>query len=435
MSKRRLTALLVLLALCFICSTALAYSVDEAEGAVVRVHKVVTLPEDQQFAIDDGNGGTLIVYVPAQTHSYIGTAFAVGNVSSPVQCFVTNHHVISTTEAADAVVADPVSGQYVTSELESFEYPQVEYYLIFDDINSAIPVTVVTTSDRADLAVVSLAAPTTRRTAAILRPYDVNTMKKEHVYALGFPGGANYLLSDESRSAYVSTQVTRTDGLISAFLSHEYTGEGDMLQTNAAINGGNSGGPLVDDNGYVLGVNTMTITSTEGIHAALSINEVIRMLDTAGIAYTTADEYTKGASPNIGPIIAVILAMLLVAAAVVFNVWFLRRKPDIKPEAITRTLVGENGALAERRFVITGKSVIGRDPQTCQIVFPADTKGVSREHCTITIRDGQVSVTDNGSAFGTWVDDVKLVPGKSVVLHRGHRLCLGSRKQSFILRS
>lgn len=48
----------------------------------------------------------------------------------------------------------------------------------------------------------------------------------------------------------------------------------DLIQTDATINPGNSGGPLIYPNGEVMGINTVKISSAEGIGFAIPINIV-----------------------------------------------------------------------------------------------------------------------------------------------------------------
>ena len=76
---------------------------------------------------------------------------------------------------------------------------------------------------------------------------------------------------------------TVTTGIVSA-LNRSLDAENNehlekLIQTDAAINHGNSGGPLVDATGAVIGVNTAIASEGQNIGFALSINQVKTVID------------------------------------------------------------------------------------------------------------------------------------------------------------
>jgi serine protease Do len=101
----------------------------------------------------------------------------------------------------------------------------------------------------------------------------------EWVIALGNPFGL----------FEINDKPTVTVGVVSA-LNMKVAAEGnrvykDMVQTDASINSGNSGGPLVDVEGKVIGINTIIFTGSAystgsiGVGFAISINRVKKIME------------------------------------------------------------------------------------------------------------------------------------------------------------
>ena len=127
------------------------------------------------------------------------------------------------------------------------------------------PGTVIATDPAHDLAVVKVEAATDLPTIPI---GDASALKVgQQVIAIGSPLGT----FTESVTSGILSATGRTIEVGSP-TSRQTTTMSGLLQTDAAINAGNSGGPLLDVTGAVIGVNTAAAQSAQGIGFAVPID-------------------------------------------------------------------------------------------------------------------------------------------------------------------
>jgi len=79
-----------------------------------------------------------------------------------------------------------------------------------------------------------------------------------------------------SGSALGTLQNTVTRGIVSAM---RQSGPAMLVQTDAAVNPGNSGGPLLDRRGTVIGVTTMGYVDRQGLNFAVAADHAKALLD------------------------------------------------------------------------------------------------------------------------------------------------------------
>ena len=90
----------------------------------------------------------------------------------------------------------------------------------------------------------------------------------ETVYAIGNPIGYEF------RRTITSGIVSAINRTIKIEENGTTTYMTDLIQTDASINQGNSGGPLILSSGEIIGINSVKITTAEGIGFAIPVNAV-----------------------------------------------------------------------------------------------------------------------------------------------------------------
>ena len=221
------------------------------EQTTVAIHEAPEKPESQEEGLSlqeiyEQN----IPSVVSITASTLGTtATGTGVVLSGKGYLVTNYHVIEDAQRLTVRLTDE-------RELEA---------------------AVVGTDPVSDLAVLYIRAE--NLTAAQFGDSDALRVG-DTVVAIGDPLG-------------VELRGTMTNGIVSA-INRDVSVNGrtmNLIQTNAALNSGNSGGPLINSMGQVIGINTMKIgafadsSGVEGLGFAIpsaTVQEIVNQLLTQG---------------------------------------------------------------------------------------------------------------------------------------------------------
>lgn len=160
----------------------------------------------------------------------LGSGFAVGE-----NCIVTNSHVL---DNPNNIVLTTYAGETHAAYLVGYDQDK-------------------------DIAV--LGVKDAKFTPLTIADYkSLNT--GDDVYAIGAPKSMAYTL---------------TKGVISA--KERKIGKYTYIQTDAAINEGNSGGPLLNDAGNVIGINTLKMSDSEGIGLAIPMTVVSDFLKSLNI--------------------------------------------------------------------------------------------------------------------------------------------------------
>lgn len=171
------------------------------------------------------------------------------------------------------VISNNKNETLIATNYHVIEDNPIEISVWTEEVGDLTTVSVVTSSEYQDLCILRLTGNYHFRAL----PLNLDAQKGDEVYAVGFPGAAD-ALSD--KVAYTSADATITDGIISAERVLTISNNGtpvSLFQISAAINSGNSGGPLLNSKGAVVGINTYGVQGAEGVNAAIAASELLQL--------------------------------------------------------------------------------------------------------------------------------------------------------------
>ncbi|MBF0320396.1 MAG: trypsin-like peptidase domain-containing protein [Nitrospirae bacterium] len=300
----------------------------------------------------------------------------------------------------------------------------------FEDIREA---RIVHRSEVKDIAILKVESKLNKPSVELVLSNNVDDAQT--VYAIGFPAAADMsrdnLLEPKTTKGIISAKVTSRDGV-------------KMYQTDTPINSGNSGGPLYNENGHVIGINTLVSArkGVQGIGWAVQIDELIPELRAAGIVYSEGNptanqpQHTQTPRPDHAPTpvptpaitpqlsespvpsesprtpaaaspsnliyYAAAAAIMVIAIVTALLIIFLNmNKRKSPPHPVNKTpnygmpppqavapktdrpfLAGVTGEFASNKIPLQSEPVaIGRDPHKANLVFTKSSNTISGRHC------------------------------------------------------
>ena len=371
-----------------------------------------------------------------QSAGAMGTGFAIGKAGEEVEYIVTNGHVVDYGYVGPKAYAGQVYSAGVQVYFSAAENQYVSAEVVY-----------YSPSNDKDIAIIKLPSKTDKRKPITIKNADTVSIG-DTAYALGYPGVAS---NSQQFSTYDENDITLTRGIISKRTKPAWSTY-DAFQMDVYINHGNSGGPLVDEQGFLIGINASGAVDeqgkSEGVNFAITSGELVKILDSEHIPYAMA---SGGLSriPSWFAYVFLPMGILTLAGGILLLATqksgqripsFAGARPSKRGQGSAgkgATLLGITGKYAGQHFdLLTGKVVLGRDPTVCNIVFDRDTPGISGRHCQIAYDRNQdcFVITDLGSTYGTFLGNgKKLTANVAEKMYAGDTFYLADNANRFVV--
>ena len=401
---------------------------------------------------------------------YVGTAFFVGKEGNDSQYLITNHHMVEKYLENEKGHEFKFRNEYGTQLTGKY------MLYVFFKSGDFVEAYVVDYDKNQDIAILKLEKPTDKRVPLPLLVPD-EKMVGDPVYVVGYPDIADAIM--DTTSIWGVSDALISKGTIGRLVTESGSGTKWIQSSNLVTSSGNSGSPMLTEEGNVIGV--VTASSTEDpLYLGANIEPVIDMLKKNAIDFDTAADRVKEEEPTEEPspeptaeettaepepaaeepvdktllyagigtgVFVLILIIVLIANG---NKKKKRAKeeeearrrqeeldaisvtvpaaPQEKPlRASVHSLAAQHGN--QKVYLGFEPIQVGRS-KDCKIMFKDDTPGVSSRHCSIAwdADNRNFVVRDLGSTYGTYLDSgMKLEPNKAYSLSAGESIYLGEK--------
>ena len=219
--------------------------------------KIQSTIEEQTVESEEENSKTIADMLEETTRKVVGIS-KLKNTGSSIFSSSTENDLGLGTGIIVSTDGYILSNEHVTGSKYSKCYVTLENGNTYDG-------TVMWSDSNIDLSITKINA---KNLEEVTLGNSQNTRIGETVYAIGNPIGYEF------RRTVTSGIISAKNRTIKIEENDEASYMTDLIQTDATINPGNSGGPLITPNGEVIGINTVKISSAEGIGFAIPIDIV-----------------------------------------------------------------------------------------------------------------------------------------------------------------
>ena len=240
----------------------ITYSKIETNPSNYETSKLVSTDNEQTVENVEENNQK----IPDVIENVIRSVVGISKLKNAGNTIFSNNNETSLGIGTGIIVTDNgyiLSNEHVTGEKYSSCYITLENGSIYDG-------KVVWSDTDLDLSIVKINA---KNLEFAKLGNSKNIKVGENVFAIGNPIGFEF------RRTVTSGIISAKNRTIRLQEDNKESYMSNLIQTDATINPGNSGGPLIYPNGEVIGINTVKITTAEGIGFAVPIDVIKNVIE------------------------------------------------------------------------------------------------------------------------------------------------------------